>query len=105
MSIARKPRPFSVNKSGAAAGSVLRGASVCNQGLRLRVCQDQPRGHDGAVRGEFVILDVGDNKHADALSELAGRVTDAAEVAAVLRRQFPGCVNVANADILVVEPR
>jgi hypothetical protein len=94
----------SVHRSGAATGCVLRGSSGNNWGLRLRVLQEQPRGHDGPLRGPFVILDVGDNKHSQALGGLAGRVTDAAEVLRAIRRLHPGCVSVANTNILSLEP-
>jgi hypothetical protein len=93
-----------VNDSGAAAGSVLRGAVPNNQGLRLRVLEDQAPGREGPVAGRFVLLDAGDNKHADALEALLHRETDAAEVLAALRRRRPGCVSVANTNILTAEP-
>ncbi len=97
-------RHFSVNLSGAAAGSVLLGCSRNNQGLRLRVLQGQKKGHDGPLLGPFVILDVGDNLHSQALRGLAGRVTDAAEVLAAIRRLHPGRVSVANTNLLCLEP-
>jgi hypothetical protein len=105
MSFLGQTRVFrSVNRSGAATGSVLRGSVGNNWGLRLRVLQEQPRGHDGPLRGRFVILDVGDNKHSEALRELAGRLTDAEEVLRAIRRLHPGCVSVANVGILALEP-
>ena len=94
----------SVNRCGAATGCVLRGSSGNNRGLRLRVLQEQPRGHDGPLRGQFVVLAAGDNKHSQALGELAGRVTDAEEVLRAIRRLHPGCVSVANANHLALEP-
>jgi hypothetical protein len=94
----------SVNRSGAAAGSVLLGSSRNNRGLRLQVLQEQPPGHDGPLLGPFVILDVGDNLHSQALRVLAGRATDAAEVLGAIRRLHPGCVSVANVGILSLEP-
>ena len=96
-------RVLSVNRSGAAVGSVLLGFCRNNQGLRLKVLQEQPRGHDGPLRGQFVILDAGDNKHSQALRELAGRLTDAEEVLRAIRRPYPGCVSVANVGILALE--
>jgi hypothetical protein len=100
-----RTRTPTVHDSGAAAGSVLRGTVPNNQGLRLRVLQDQQRGRAGPLLGRFVLLDAGDNKHADALEALLHRETDAAEVLAALRRHRPGCVSVANANILTVEVR
>ncbi len=85
------------------AGRVLCGCGSNNQGMRLRVLQAQVRGHDGPVQGAFVILDVGDNIHSQALQGLLHRTTDAAEVLGIIRRQHAGCVNVANANILVLE--
>ena len=52
---------------------------------------------------DFVILDAGDNMHSASLGPLLRRVTDAAEVLGIIRRGHPGCVHVANANILVVE--
>jgi hypothetical protein len=99
----RRSRARSVEARGAAAGSVVRGAGANNQGLRIRVLCEQPRGHGGALRGAFVILDVGDNKHSHALHALLGRETDAAEVLRVSRSDSPCCVSVANAKVLVPE--
>src|SRR5262249_24941323 len=102
----RLPRPirsFTVSKEGARAGSVLCGSGFQNQGLRHRVLQEQARGHDGALKGKFVILDVGNNTHSASLEALLQRLTDAEEVARIIRRRSPYCVNVANANILVVE--
>ena len=61
MSLFRRRTATSVSKCGAVAGCVLRGASLNNQGLRLRVIQEQARGNEGAIKGSFLILDVGDN--------------------------------------------
>jgi hypothetical protein len=103
MSFVREKRFLTVNKQGAAAGSVLRGSSPINEGLRLRVLQEQARGTDGPIRGRFLILDVGDNKHSDALTALLDRATDALEVLALIRREHAGCVSVVNTNILAVE--
>jgi hypothetical protein len=93
----------SVSDLGAAAGSVLRGVGMNNQGLRIRVLKGQPRGHGGAVGGRFLLLDTGDNLHSRVLDPLAGRETDAAEVLGLVRQGHPGCVCPANANILEVE--
>jgi hypothetical protein len=62
------PRPGpTVETEGAAAGSVLRGVSPTNSGLRLRVLSVQERGDAGPLRGPFVLLAAGDNKHTAAL--------------------------------------
>lgn len=97
-------RPQTVHVSGADAGRVLRGASRNNHGLRLRVSQAQRRGQDGAITGDFLILDAGDNKHSQSLADLMHRPTDAGEVLAVIRRCHAGCVHVVNTNILAVEP-
>jgi hypothetical protein len=65
--------------------------------------QEQARGNDGPIRGRFVILGVGDNKHSHALAALLGRATDAGEVLALIRREHEACVSVVNTNILVVE--
>ena len=93
-----------VSKCGASAGQVLCGCGLSNRGLRLRVSEEQPRGAGGPIRGAFVILDAGDNKHSAALLPLLGLDTDAAEVTALIRLRYPGCVSVANANILAPEP-
>jgi hypothetical protein len=41
------------------------------------VLQEQAKGSEGAVQGHFVILDVGDNMHSEALEALLDTVTDA----------------------------
>ena len=93
----------SINKVGAKAGGILRGSGMNNQGLRLRISQDQPRGHDGAIMGAFQLLGVGDNKHSPALHELLGKLTSSEEILGIIRREHPGCVHVANTNILVSE--
>jgi hypothetical protein len=92
-----------VRDSGASAGSILRGSGLSNQGLRLRVSQEQTRGQDGAIQGTFVILDVGDNMHSPALTALLQKVTDAEEVLEIIRQRHASCVNVANTNILALE--
>lgn len=92
-----------VSNSGAAAGLVLRGYSPSNQGLRLRIDEEQKRGQSGPITGTFVILDVGDNMHSDSLVRLLQRRTTAEEVRDVIRKDHPGCVNVSNANILSIE--
>ena len=67
-------------------------------------CKTSPGGREVAVQGRFVLLDAGDNKHADALQSLLCRGTDAQVVLDALRRQRPGCVRVVNTDILTAEP-
>jgi hypothetical protein len=46
---------------------------------------------------------VGDNAHSETLRALLNRPTDAEEVLLVTRERSPDCVNVANANQLVVE--
>jgi hypothetical protein len=90
-------------ETGARAGSTLLGTGSSNRGLRVRIMQDQPRGHGGPILGRFEILDPGDNKHADVLRDLLGATTDAESLLRLLRRGYPQCVNVANANILAIE--
>src|SRR3954447_23284044 len=96
-------RTTTVSRCGARAGEVLLGCGMSNQGLRLRVSRGQARGGSGPVVGPFVILDTGDNKHSAALEPLVGLETDAAEVTAFIRVSHPGCVGVANLNILAPE--
>ena len=104
MALPRGETSKTVNLCGAHAGSILCGSGMNNQGLRLRVCQAQIRGSDGPIKGNFVILDVGDNKHSDSLAPLLNQMTNAAEVLRLIRERHPGCVSVANTNILVAEP-
>ena len=103
MPLIRRTSSRTVNKQGALAGSVLCGAALNNRGLRLQVLQEQARGMEGAIKGRFVILDVGDNMHSQALTALLQRVTNAAEVIGIIRQCHPGCVNVANTNIMALE--
>ena len=96
-----KLRP--VNKSGALADSVVHGSGLNNQGLRVRLFQEQAKGHDGAIKGRFVILDAGDNMHSQCLTALLHQATNAETVLELVRRQHPGCVNLVNANILVLD--
>ena len=101
----RPSRARSVEARGAAGGSVVRGVGAGNAGVRIRVLCEQPKGQGGPLRGAFVILDAGDNKHSAALLALVGQETDAAEVLRVSRRDSPCCISVANTNILVPEER
>ena len=94
---------LTVENTGAPAGAILVGCGMKNQGLRLRISEGQQKGDTGPLVGGFEILDVGDNVHSESLRDVAHRRTDAAEVVALLRQYIPGCVNVANVNILVVE--
>ena len=94
-----------VSHTGANMGQVLEGAAPSNRGLRLLILQDQPRSAGGPISGHFRILDAGDNKHADSLSTLLGHATDAAEVIRTIRQEYPQCVNVVNANILMIEKK
>jgi hypothetical protein len=56
-----RPASNRVSDTGAQSGSILRGHAPENQGLRLRILQDQPKGAAGAINGPFEILNVGSN--------------------------------------------
>jgi hypothetical protein len=92
-----------VSDTGARCGCILRGFVPHNEGLRLRLLQEQPRGVAGPLQGPFEIIDVGNNKHSNSLLQFLGATTDAEELIIVLRRSYPACVNVVNANILAVE--
>jgi hypothetical protein len=92
-----------VSQTGARPGCILGGATKSNRGLRLRVLQDQARGSDGPIVGAFHILNVGDNQHSESLGTLLGQVTDAEKVACAIRRAHPQCINIVNANILILE--
>jgi hypothetical protein len=95
--------PKRVSDTGARSGCILRGVVPHNEGIRLRIMQDQSKGTTGPIQGRFEILDVGNNKHANSLLELVGRTTDAEAVLTILRRTYASCVSVVNANILTVE--
>jgi hypothetical protein len=97
-----KPRN-AVSQTGAKTGRVLGGAAQSNRGLRLLILQDQARNTGGPISGRFHILNAGDNKHADSLGTLLGQATDAGEVIRTIRQEHPQCVNIVNANILIVE--
>jgi hypothetical protein len=104
MALASKYQPRNaVNQTGAKNGCILCGAAPNNTGLRLRILQDQARGQGGPIGGPFQILDVGNNKYSEFLEGLLGRTTHAEEVVRIIRREYPGCVNIVNTNILVVE--
>jgi hypothetical protein len=92
-----------VSKTGAPANAILRGSGISNQGLRLRILLDQPRGKDGPVDGPVVIVDAGKNRHSQVLAPLVNRITDSQEVLQLIRKDHPACVNVVNANILALE--
>jgi hypothetical protein len=95
--------PHTVKDEGAPAGAVLCGSGMSNGGMRLRIAEEQAKGRDGPIRGAFVILSAGNNRHARALATLLGRTTNAEEVLAVIRREHTACVSVANTNVLTVE--
>jgi hypothetical protein len=103
MTFMLRPHSQTIDKQGAVAGSVLRGSGPNNQGLRLRILQEQTRGMDGPIKGSFVILDVGDNMHSQSLKAHLERATNAEEISRSIRHQHPGCVNVVNANILILD--
>jgi hypothetical protein len=103
MRFPRKQSRRTVRDAGAPAGSILCGVGVHNGGLRLRVLEEQPAGAEGPIRGEFVILDVGDNMHADALWPLLHWSINAVQVVCAIRARHPGCVSAVNTNILVAE--
>src|SRR5437899_9556447 len=106
MAVPSEYRPRNaVSQTGGRAGSIVCGAAPSNNGLRLRVLQDQPRGQSGPIQGSFQILNAGDNKYSEFLQGLLGRATDAEEVVRLIRREHPMCVSIVNPNILVLEER
>jgi hypothetical protein len=94
-----------VSQTGAKTGCILCGAAPNNTGLRLRILHEQPRGQGGPIQGSFQILNVGDNKYSEFLRGLLGRATDAEEVVRLIRREYPGCLNIVNANLLALDER
>jgi hypothetical protein len=90
----------SVGRQGADPDSILCGVGEHNRGLRLRVLVAQPRGNEGPLEGQFVLLDAGQNRHTETLTALVGQVTDAHEVLTLIRKKHPNCVSVVNANSL-----
>src|SRR5205823_6272521 len=94
---------LTVQRSGAVAGSILHGVAPNNIGLRLKVCEDQPKGSDGGLKGKFTILEVGDHSNSGLLEAFLGQVTDADEVLRTIRRGRPGCISVVNTNVLALQ--
>jgi hypothetical protein len=99
----RLPPRSAVSTTGAKLGSILVGAGLSNRGLRLQILQAQTRGARGPIQGGFKILATGDNIHSHSLEPMLGEVTDAGKVLQVIRQRHAQCVNIVNANILVVE--
>jgi hypothetical protein len=100
-----KPKPHTVDHTGAPAGTILLGITPMNQGLKLRVIDAQLSGDWGPVKGKLVLLDAGDNRHSPVLEEMLNKEVDAAAILLAIRREVPWCVNVANKSLLIAEPR
>ena len=96
-------KPVVVSQIGASVGSILRGTTFNNQGLRLRILQAQKKGDDGPIRGAFVLLSLGESRHAASLSHLLGQLTNAADVLVAIRQHSPACVHVVNTGSLAIE--
>lgn len=103
MFVLATPKRRVVSDVGAPAEGILCGVGFNNQGLRLRIRQAQPRGADGPVRGGFIVLSTGDNRHAVTLADFVGKLTNAEELLAALRRHSAACVHVVNTGALAVE--
>jgi hypothetical protein len=84
-----------VAQEGTRAGSLVRGIAKSNQGIRIQVTQEQSRGSIGAIQGSFVILDLGDNPHSEALRPLLNKTTNALEVLQLQRSGRSSCISVA----------
>ncbi len=96
-------KPAVVSQTGAHADSILCGTGPNNRGLRIRILQAQAKGDDGPIRGNFVLLSTGDDRHALTLAPFLGKITNAQETLRALRRHSPACVHVVNAGALAVE--
>src|SRR5438105_15778749 len=90
---------LTVDKVGAKAGCILCGSGMNNEGLRLRILEDQPRGHDGAITGAFQLLGVGPNKYSRFLQRLLGKMSSSEEILGIIRREHPACRDVAKPNI------
>jgi hypothetical protein len=96
-------RQETLNRTGAAAGSVLKGVGPHNRDLRLKVYRDQPKSDGGPIRGVFQLLNAGDNKYSAILDGFLGRDLTAEELLLAIRQKYPQCVSVVNASALAVE--
>jgi hypothetical protein len=99
----RGSRQVTVNSTGAAAGSVLRGVAPHNKDLRLKVYRDQPKSDGGPIQGVFQLLHAGDNKYSAILDGFLGWDLTAAELLLAIRQEYPQCVSSVNASALAVE--
>jgi hypothetical protein len=95
-----------VKGTGAAAGSILTGSEAVNQGLRLRIYDEQPPGHGGRIQGQFDLLDAGSGPYAHYLTDVVGQTFEAASDLIELVARHAGaeqCRHILNANLLVVE--
>src|SRR5947209_7779476 len=103
MNLTASKRLRRVSASGAPAGAILCGCGLSNQGVRIRVLRQQPKGDGGPLQGPLILLDAGDNLHSEFLKPLLNKLTDAWEILRIIRQRHPGRLNIANARILAVE--
>ena len=96
-------RQETVNRTGAAAGSVLKGVGPHNKDLRLKVYREQPKSDGGPIQGAFQLLHAGDNKYSALLDAFLGWDLTAEELLLAIRQEYPQCVSVVNASALAVE--
>jgi hypothetical protein len=96
-------RQATVDRTGATAGSVLKGVAPHNKDVRLKIYRDQPRGDGGPIQGAFQLLHAGDNKYSAILDGFLGWDLTAEELLLAIRQEYPQCVSSVNASALAVE--
>jgi hypothetical protein len=105
--LARTP----VKATGAPAGAVLQGSFQFNEGLRVRVHEQQQPGYGGRIVGAFELLDAGTGKYASYLKGLVGQTFSTAKELIDRVSVQPGaekCTHILNCNTLMpatVDPK
>jgi hypothetical protein len=100
--LARTP----VKSTGAPARTILQGAFNFNEGLRVRVHEQQPPGWGGRIVGEFELLDAGTGKYAPYLKGFVGHTFASAKELIDRVSLQPGaekCTHILNCNTLMRE--
>jgi hypothetical protein len=95
--------PGTVKDTGAHEGEILVGIGIHNQGLLVKVYQDQPAGSGGRVEGQVLLLHQGTGEYAEGIKMIARKTFDSADACIQRLQQEPdgtGCSDILNADSL-----
>jgi hypothetical protein len=94
-----------VKVTGATAGAILVGSEAVNQGLCIRIHNDQPPDHGGRIGGPFDLLDAGTGPYAHYLADVVGHTFQTTNELIDLVAHHPGaeqCKHILNANLLTI---